>query len=132
MPIRKLLVSIHESFSGYLIYFHYNFFDRAKETNMYQTKSLRLRSQKVVIFDVEMDGIDTDDTGNLEDLLRVVFINEASGNLTVVIGSGELTRNIHKKKKFEFLQSYRCTLCDKCSRREHFFNKQVEYCKSIQ
>ena len=99
MPIRKLLVSIYESFSGYLIYFHCNFFDRAKETNMYQTKSLRLRSQKVVIFDVEMDGIDTDDTGNLEDLLRVVFINEARGNLTVVIGSGELTRNIHKKKR---------------------------------
>ena len=55
---------------------------------MYEIKSLRLRSQKGVIFDEEMDGIDTDDIGNTEDLLRVVFINEACGNLKVVIDGG--------------------------------------------
>ena len=41
----------------------------------------RLRSQKVVI------GIDIDDIGNLEDLLRAVFINEKSENLKVVVES---------------------------------------------
>ena len=38
--IRKLLVSINQSFSGYLIYFYYNFFDRTKEANMYEIMEL--------------------------------------------------------------------------------------------
>ena len=38
--IRKLLVSINQSFSGYLIYFYYSFFDRAKEANMYEIMEL--------------------------------------------------------------------------------------------
>ena len=41
----------------------------------------------------ELDGIDIDDIGNLEDLLRIVFIHEACGSLKVF---GELTRNINK------------------------------------
>ena len=56
----------------------YNFFNRAQETNIYEIKSQRLRSQKVV-------GTEKVDIGNLEDLLRVVFIDEESGNLKVVI-----------------------------------------------
>ena len=31
----------------------------------------------------ELDGIDIDDIGNLEDLLRIVFIHEECGNLKV-------------------------------------------------
>ena len=31
----------------------------------------------------ELDGINTDDIGNLEDLLRIVFIHEECGNLKV-------------------------------------------------
>ena len=58
LPIRKLLVSINHSFSGYLIYFYYIFFDRAKDANMYETKSKRLRSQKVVIVEEELGGIE--------------------------------------------------------------------------
>ena len=46
-----------------------NFFDRANEANMSETKTRRLRLQKVVI-GIEIDGI-----GNFEDLLRVVFID---------------------------------------------------------
>ena len=55
---------------------------------MHEIKSRRLRSQKAVI------GIKIDDTGNLENLLRVVFIDEECGNLKVVNDGGELTRNI--------------------------------------
>ena len=44
--IRKLLVSINQSFSGYLIYFYYNFFDRTKEANMYEIMELE-RKQHV-------------------------------------------------------------------------------------
>ena len=60
---------------------------------MHEIKSWRLRSQ-VVIFEEELDGIDLDDIGNLEDLLSVVLIDEACGNLKVVIDVGGLIRNI--------------------------------------
>ena len=45
---------------------------------MYEIKSQRLRS---------------DDIGNLEGLLEVVFIDEKRGNLKAVIDGGEFTRN---------------------------------------
>ena len=35
----KLLVLINQSFSGYLIYFYYDFSSRAMEANMYEIKS---------------------------------------------------------------------------------------------
>ena len=88
-------------------------------------------SEKIVIVKEELDGIDIDDIGNLEDLLRIVFIHEECGNLKVFIDSGELTGNINKKKKPGVLQAYRCPLCDKCYRREYFFNTNVEYCESV-
>ena len=56
----------------------YNIFDKAQEANIYEIKSRRLRSQKVV-------GTEKVDIGNLEDLLRVVFIDEECGNHKVVI-----------------------------------------------
>ena len=83
---------------------------------MYGIKSRRLRSQnltcfaflvlislkkqliKNVIVEEELDCIDIDDIGNLEDSPRLVFINEECGNLIVVNDDGELTRNISQKK----------------------------------
>ena len=59
----------------------YNFFARAKETNLYKIKSRRLRSQEV------FNGIDIGVIGNLENLLRVVFIDEGCGNLRVLVES---------------------------------------------
>ena len=43
---------------------------------------------------------DIDDIGNLKDLLRIVIIHEECSNLKVFVDSGELTRNINKKKPF--------------------------------
>ena len=120
---QKLLVSISQSFSGYLIYFYYYFFDRAKEANVYEIKTQRLRSQKVIIVEEELEGIDIDGIGNLEDLLKVVFIDKAFGNLKINIDDGELTRNINRKTKSDLFQAFWCPLCDKCCRQEHFFNK---------
>ena len=40
---------------------------------MSEIKSRRLPSQKVVIVGEELEGIDVNDIGNLDDLLRVVF-----------------------------------------------------------
>ena len=75
----------------------HNFFDKAQEENTYEIKSRRLRSQKVV-------GTEKVDIGNLEDLLRVVLIDEECGNLKVDI---EIL-TINQKKKSDVLR-------DKCA-----------------
>ena len=62
----------------------------------------------------ELDGIDIDDIGNLEDLPTIVFIHEECGNIKVFVYRRELTGNINKKKKPGVLLAYRCPLCDKC------------------
>ena len=49
----------------------------------------------------------------LEDLPRLVFIDEDCGNYKVFIDGGELTRNINKKKKYNVLEAYRRTIRDK-------------------
>ena len=54
---------------------------------------------KIDLVEEGLDGIDRDDIVNLEDLLRLVLINEEYGNCKVVVDGGELTRNINQKKK---------------------------------
>ena len=49
-------------------------------------------SEKVVIVEEELDGI-----GNLEDLLRLVFIDKGCGNLKVFVDGGDFTRNIKQR-----------------------------------
>ena len=53
--------------------------------------------RKKFIVEEELDCIDIDDTGNLEDSPRLVLINEECGNLIVVNDGGELTENISQK-----------------------------------
>ena len=60
--------------------------------------------KKNVIDEEELDGIDIDDIGNLEDSLRLVFIDEECGNLIVVNDDEKLTRNINQKKNSDVLQ----------------------------
>ena len=109
-PIRKLLVLINQS--SYLIYFRYNFFDIANETNICEIKLKRLRLQILtcfifvllfsknitvslkMLFEEELDGIHIDDIRNLEDLPRLVFINDEFENL-IANDSEKLTRNIN-------------------------------------
>ena len=58
---------------------------------MYEIKSRRLRLQpfrKNVIVEEELDCIDIDDIGNLEDSPRLVFIDEECGNLLVINDGG--------------------------------------------
>ena len=56
-------------------------------------------SEEVVIVEEELNLVDIDDLGNLENLPRFVFIDEECGNLKVVNDGGELTKNINQKKK---------------------------------
>ena len=60
--------------------------------------------KKNVIDEDELDGIDIDGIGNLEDSLRLVFIDEECGNLIVVNDDEKLTRNINQKKNSDVLQ----------------------------
>ena len=54
--------------------------------------------KKILIVKEELDGIDIDDIGNVEDLLRIAFIHEECGNLKVFVDGWELIRNINKLK----------------------------------
>ena len=56
-------------------------------------------TEKNVIVGEELNCIDIDDIGNLEDSPRLVFINEECGNLIVVNDGGELTENISQKRQ---------------------------------
>ena len=57
---------------------------------MYERKSQRpiCMFTKVVIVEIERDGIDKDIIGNSEDLIKLVFIDEKCGNLKVVVDGG--------------------------------------------
>ena len=68
---------------------------------------------KIVIVKEELDGSNIDDIENLDDLLKIVFIYKERGNLKVFVDGGE---------RFTSLQM---SLCDKCYRREHFYNTNV-------
>ena len=99
--VRKWLVSMNQSSFGYLIYFQHKFFDRAREqicmkpnhrdhickkcwffwfySFLFKKNHVFKEdnsSEKVVIVEEDLHGIDTDDTGNSEDSLRLVFIAE--------------------------------------------------------
>ena len=54
-----------------------------------------------------------------------------SWEFKVFVDGAELTRIINKKEKTGVLQAYRCTKNKKCSRLEYFFNKHVDYSKSV-
>ena len=71
-------------------------------------------SGKVIIAEEELDCIDANAIGNVEDLPRLVFIDEECEDLKVVVDGGELARNINKKKKPVTLQAYICPFYDKC------------------
>ena len=57
-------------------------------------------SQKVVLVEEELDDTDIDGIQNLEDLPRLVFVDEECGNLKIVDHGGELTRNIDQRNKY--------------------------------
>ena len=58
----------------------------------------------------ELDAIDIDDIGNLEDLLRIIFIHEECGNLKVFVGGGEFTRHKRKEETRRFTNLQMSTL----------------------
>ena len=61
-------------------------------------------SEKVFIIGEELNCVDIDDTGNLDDLPWFVFIDNECGNLKVVSDGGELSGNINQKRKSDVSQ----------------------------
>ena len=59
-------------------------------------------SEKDVIVEEELNGIDVDDIANLQDSPRVVFMYEECENL--IADGREITRSINQKKKSGVLQ----------------------------
>ena len=59
--------------------------------------------RKYFIVEEELDCINIDDTGNLEDSPRFVFTDEEC-NLIAVNDGAALTRNINQRKKSDVLQ----------------------------
>ena len=62
-------------------------------------------SDKGVMVEEELAGIDIDGIGNLVDLPKLMFIDEECGNLKVVVDGEGLTRNNNSKKSSEVLQA---------------------------
>lgn len=99
----------------------------SKKTPKNNTASLKKKTpqKKVVIAEVKLDGIDTNDTG----LLRLTFINEECENLKVFNDRSEFTRSINQKMKSDVLEACRCSPFDKWQ--EYFFNDHLEYLASV-
>ena len=65
----------------------------------------KVRFRKIVVVAEKLHDIEIDDIGNLEDFLRLVFIDVECGDLKVFVDGIELTRNINQKLKSEVLQT---------------------------
>ena len=62
-------------------------------------------TEKIVITEEELDDIDINDIGILEDSPRLLFIDEECGNLKVVNDGGELPINITIRRSQTFYNS---------------------------
>ena len=66
---------------------------------------------------------------NVEDLPKLIFVDEKSGNIRVVVHEDGDTGTSKSDTKSGELTTYRCSFCVKCYKRELFYEKHVEYCE---
>ena len=66
--------------------------------------------KKKGVAEEELVCIDMNDIVNLDDLSKLVFMDEECWNLKVINNGGNLTRNMNQKTKSDNLQAYRCPL----------------------
>ena len=59
-------------------------------------------SDKVVMVQKKLDGVDIDDIENFVNLPMLMLIRDKCGNLKVVVDDGELTTNNNRKKSSKF------------------------------
>ena len=89
-------------------------------------------SEELVISEEEISAVDTSamNETNVEDLPKLIFIDEKSGNMRVVVHEGGSTERTKSDSKSGELATYRCSFCGKCYKRELFYEKHVGYCET--
>ena len=92
-------------------------------------------SEELIISEEEIASRDTSamKETNVEDLPKLIFIDEKSGNMRLVVpegGSTERTKcNTKSGELYRYITTYRCSFCGKCYKRELFYEKHVQYCE---
>ena len=88
-------------------------------------------SEELVIFEEEVVALDTSamKETNVEDLPKLIFIDEKSGNMRVAVYEGGSTEKARRDTMSGELAVYRCSLCGKCYKSELLYEKHVEYCE---
>ena len=88
-------------------------------------------SEELVISKEEIAALDTSamKETNVEDLPKLIFIDEKSRNMRVVVHEGASTEKTKSDTKSGELATYRYSFCGKCYKRELFYEKYVEYCE---
>ena len=66
---------------------------------------------------------------NVEDLPKLIFIDEKSGNMRVVVHECGSTERRKSNIKSGELPTYRCSFCGKCYKHELFYEKHIGYCR---
>ena len=88
-------------------------------------------SEELLISEEEIAALDTSamKETNVEDLPKLIFIDEKSGNMRIVAHEGGNTEKTKSDTKSGEFPTYRCSFCGKCYKRELFYEKLVEYCE---
>ena len=88
-------------------------------------------SEELVISEEEIAALDASamKQSNVEDLPKLIFIEEKSGNMRVIVHEGGSTETTKSDTKSGDLAINRCSFCGKCYKRELFYEKHGENCE---
>ena len=90
-------------------------------------------SEELLVSEKEIAALDTSamKETNVEDLPKLILINEKSGNMRVVVHEGGNTETTKSDTKSGELATNRCSFCGKCYKRELFYEKHASIVKWI-
>ena len=88
-------------------------------------------SEELLVSEKEIVALDTSamKETNVEDLPKLILIDEKSGNMRVVVHEGGSTETTKSDTKSGELATYRCSFCGKCYKRELFYGKHASIVK---
>ena len=88
-------------------------------------------SEELVISEEETAALETSamKENNVEDLPKLICIDEKSENMRVVSHEGGSTERTKSDTKSGELATYICSPCGKCYKFELFYEKHVDYCE---
>ena len=88
-------------------------------------------SEELVICEEDIAALDTSamKEANVEDLHKLIFIDEKSGNMRVVVHEGGSTKTTKSDTKSGELATYRYSFCGRCYKRELFYENHASIVK---